>query len=68
MSVKGQGRSLILDKVHSALKVKSWFFSNTVGSFETKPVKDESTAMKIYINGLDHMTKMVATLIYGKTL
>ena len=45
-------------------------FSKSVWSFKTKFYVKlyGSIEMKIYINGLRHMSKMAATPIYGKTL
>ena len=62
MSIRGQGHSLTLANLNL------FFFSKTFELFETKyHVKQFlSTEMKIYTNGLDHMTKMAATPIYGK--
>ena len=59
----------VLMKLHEYQRSRSLksFFSKTVELFETKyHVKDfGSTAMKIYTNRLDHMTKLAATPIYS---
>ena len=53
-------------------QTKIFFFSEkkTVKLFETKYyVKDfGNTEMKIYTNGICHVTKMAATSIYGRNL
>ena len=68
MSVKVQGHSLTLAKGHLVFKLKTLFYSKTVGLLETKyHVKVcRSTGMKIYANGIHHMAKMVAMPIFGK--
>ena len=49
---------------------KNLFFSQTVGSFETKFYMKayERMGMKIDTNELGHITKMAAMNIYGKRL
>ena len=60
----------VLMKLHEYQRSRSLksFFSKNVELFETKyHVKGfGSTEMKIYTNGLDHMTKLAATPIYIK--
>ena len=70
MSIKGQGHSLTLVKGHSDFKVKTCFFSKTVGQFGIKVHMKalRGIGMKIYINELSHMTNMAAMPIYGKNL
>ena len=70
LSIKGQGHSLTLIKGHSDLKVKTCFFSKTVGSFESKIHMKAygSIEMTIYTNEVGHMTNMAAIPIYGKNL
>ena len=65
MSIKGQGHSLTLATGHSDFIT---FFSNTIGSFETKFGMKVywRMGMKIYTNELGHMTKMAAMPIYSK--
>ena len=67
MSIKGQGHPLTFPKVLGFSNINI-FFPQTVELFETKcHVKDfEITEMKIYTNGLGHITKIVAMHIYGK--
>ena len=66
---KGQGHFLPLPKV-ARFSNLNLFFSETVEIFETKyHVKDfGNTKMKIYTNGLRHMTTMAARPIYDKNL
>ena len=70
VGIKGQGHSLTLVKGHSDFKVKTCFFSKTIGSFGTKIHMKAwgRIGMKIYINELGHMTNMAAMPIYGKNL
>ena len=65
MSIKGQGYPLTFPKFIGFSNLNLPPPPQTV---ETKyHVKDFGiTEMKIYINGLGHMTKMVAMPIYGK--
>ena len=53
--------------VHGLSKL-SYFSQKTVGLFETEyHLKAcESSSMNIYTNGVGHMTKKAATLIYSK--
>ena len=66
LSIKGQGHYLIFAKGHSVFKI--FVFSKTVELFETKYHVNDfgSTEMKIYTNGLGHMTKIAAMPMYGK--
>ena len=70
MSIKGQGHSLTLVKGHSDFKVKTLFFTETVGRFGTKAHMKAKVGigMKIYTNELGHMTNMATLPIYGKNL
>ena len=70
MSFKGQGHSLIMVKGHSDFKVKTLFFTETVGLFGTKAHMEAlvKMGMKIYTNELGHMTNMATMPIYDKTL
>ena len=57
-------------KGHSFFNISNFFSSETTGPIETKfhvaPPWDGGT--KVCSNGSGHMTKMAATLIYGKNL
>ena len=70
MSSKGQGHNLTLAKGHSDFKIKTLFFSGTVGSVRTKfHLKAYGRiGMKIDINELGHVTKMTAMRIFCKNL
>ena len=70
MSIKGQGHSLTLVIGHSDFKVKSLYFTETVGPFGTKAHMKAYVRMemKIYTNELGHMTNMVTMPIPGKNL
>ena len=70
MNIKGQGHSLTLDKGHLRFLNLSLFFSDSLGSFETKfQMKDyRRMGMKIQTNKLAHMTKKAVMPIYGKNL
>ena len=70
MSIKGQAHSWTLVKGHSDFKVKTCFFSKTVGRFGSKLHMKAwgGIGMKIYTNELGRMTNMAAMPIYGKNL
>ena len=70
MSIKGHGHSLTLVKGHSDLKVKTCFFTETVGQCGTKANMKAygRMGMKIYTNELSLMTNIATMPIYGKNL
>ena len=69
MSIKGQGHFLTLVRYHSDFKVKTCFSQKQFGRFGTKVHMKAygRMGMKIHIFELDHMIKMAAMPIYGKT-
>ena len=65
-----QGHSLTLVKGQSDFKVKTCFSQKQLGDLEPKFIRKlkSGMAMKIYTNGLGHMTNMATMPIYGKNL
>ena len=70
MNIKGQGHSLTFVEDDSISTFSNFFPSETAVSVEAKfhvePPWDGQT--KAWSNGLCHMTKIAAMLIYGKNL
>ena len=70
MNIKGQGHSLTLVQGHSDSTFANFFSLETAKPVEAK-FQVESPwdgGIKVYSNGLGHMTNMAAMPIYGKNL
>ena len=70
MSIDGQGHSLNFVQGHSDSTFSNFSSLETARPIEAKFYVEPPwyAGMKVNINGLCHMTKMAATVIYGKNL
>ena len=70
MNIKGQGHSLTLVQGHSDSIFSNVFFLETAWPIEAKFYVEPPWDgwMKVWSNGLGHITKMAAMPIYGKNL
>ena len=70
MNIKGQCHSLTLDQDHSDSTFSNFFTWETATPIEAKfhvePPWDGG--MKVCSNGLDHMTKLAAIPLHGKSM
>ena len=70
MNIKGQGPSLTFVEGHSDFTFSNFFSLETARPIEAKYFVESpwDKGLKMYTNGLCHMTKMAAMPIYGKKI